>query len=202
MSNLTIRLAQAADAAAALAIYAPYVEETAVTFAYTPPTVEAFAEKIEHTLARHPFIVAELDGAVVGYAYASPFYGREAYNWDCEMSIYVQKDLRTKGIGRALYGAMEMLLRRQGIFNLYACIAEMRQEKDDHLTHDSQKFHQKMGYETVARFDDCGYKFDRWYDIIWMQKRLIDPVPTPPPAFVPFGELAHSLTEMPLYTII
>ena len=191
MHNLTIRIAQASDAAALLAIYTHYVEHTAVTFAYTPPTVEEFQDKITHTLARHPFIVAQLGEKIVGYAYASPFYGREAYNWDCEMSIYVQKDAHGKGIGRALYEKMEQLLLSQGIFNLYACIAEMREEHDDHLTHDSRDFHTRMGYQTVARFDDCGFKFDRWYDIIWMQKRLLSSIPTPPPAFVPFGKLGR-----------
>ncbi len=185
---ITIRTATAADAPALQAIYAPYVENTAVTFAYAPPTIEQMGQKVEKTLEKYPYLVAEQNGQIVGYCYASPFYGREAYDWDCETSIYVRRDLRAKGVGRALYKKLEEVLLAQGIFNLYACIA-VTDTPDAHLTNASEAFHAHLGYETVARFDACGYKFDRWYDMIWMQKRLLSPIPTPPPVRKTFAQV-------------
>ena len=86
---------------------------------------------------------------------------------------------------RRLYEAMEPRLREAGFVNLYACIADPVRE-DEYLTHASERFHAKMGYQTVARFEACGYKFGRWYSMIWMGKRLKETLPDPQP-FIPFG---------------
>ena len=110
--EVTIRMAAPEDAAALVAIYAPYVEVTAISFEYTVPTVEEFAGRIRKTLERYPYLVAEAGGKIVGYAYASPFHSRAAYQWAAECSIYVEQSCRQSGVGRRLYTALEELLRR------------------------------------------------------------------------------------------
>ena len=117
-----IRQVQKADAAALAEIYRPYVEETAITFEYEAPSVEAFGERIAQITARYPYLVAEdAAGRPCGYAYASAFKGRAAYDWSVETSIYVLRGLQGRGIGRALYAELEACLRRQNVRNLYAC---------------------------------------------------------------------------------
>ena len=169
--NLKIRMAQAEDAQSLLNIYAPYVENTAISFEYEVPTVEEFAERIKKTLTRYPYLVAEINEEIVGYAYAGPFHSRKAYSWGVETSIYIRQDRKRKGIGRALHSALEELLKKQNILNMNACIAYPAEE-DEYLTRDSVKFHEQLGYRMVGRFYQCGYKFDRWYDIVWMEKLI------------------------------
>ena len=168
---LVIRTASPKDAEALQNIYAPYVEKTAVTFEYEAPSVEEFAGRIERTLQKYPYLAAELDGGIVGYAYAGAFHERAAYDWAVETSIYVREDKKGAGIGRALYEALEQALLRQNILNANACIAYPAQE-DKYLTKDSVLFHERMGYRMVGKFQKCGYKFGRWYDMVWMEKHL------------------------------
>ena len=111
----TIRIAEKKDASALLDIYAPYVTDTAITFEYEIPSVEEFANRIEHTLKRYPYFIAEENGTPVGYAYASPFHDRPAYDWAVETSIYVDRSHRKNGIGRLLYNALERTLSTQNM---------------------------------------------------------------------------------------
>ncbi|MFR3451273.1 MAG: N-acetyltransferase family protein [Collinsella sp.] len=119
-----------------------------------------------------PYLVAELDGRLVGYAYAGTFKGRPAYDWAVETSIYVAQGHAGEGIGRALHDALERALAAQGILNMYACIAVPDGEDDETLTRNSQHFHEHMGYRLVGEFYQCGFKGGRWYDMIWMEKIL------------------------------
>lgn len=169
--NLKIRMAQVEDAEKLLQIYAPYVENTAITFEYEVPTVEEFAERISKTLTRYPYLVAQIADEIVGYAYASPFHERKAYDWAIETSIYIRQDMKRKGIGRILHEALEKVLKQQNILNMNACIAYPAEE-DEYLTRDSVRFHEKLGYRMVGRFYKCGYKFNRWYDMVWMEKLI------------------------------
>ena len=169
--EIALRWVTPEDAAALADIYAPYVRDTAVTFEYDPPAAEEFRRRICHTLERYPYFAAEADGRVVGYAYAGPFHARAAYDWDAELSIYVARDCRGRGVGRTLYTVLEQALRDMNIRNLYACIAAPRQE-DEYLTLDSVRFHSHMGYTTVGTFHHCGFKFGRWYDMVWMEKLI------------------------------
>ena len=168
---MLIRSAAPADAKALLAIYAPYVRETAVTFEYDVPTEMEFARRIAHTVEKYPYLVLEDGGEALGYAYAGPFKGRAAYDWAVETTIYIRRDAHGKGYGRALYTALENELRRRHFLNAYACIAYADAE-DDTLSHLSPKFHRAMGYALCGTFRQCGYKFGRWYDMIWMEKHL------------------------------
>lgn len=171
MEGITIRTAVLQDAEALLEIYAPYVENTAITFEYDVPTVEEFAGRIGNVLKRYPYLVAEVDGEPAGYAYAGPFKERAAYDWAVETTVYVKEDMKKHGIGRALYEALEKTLAVQGILNLNACIA-FPEKEDEYLTTDSVKFHKKMGFSEVGRFHKCGCKFGRWYDMVWMEKHI------------------------------
>lgn len=170
--GLTLRIATEADAPALAAIYAPYVRETAITFEYDPPTAGEFAGRMRDTLAFYPYIVAELAGEPVGYAYAGTFKGRPAYDWAVETSIYVARGYVGKGIGRALHDALERALAAQGILNMYACIAVPDGADDETLTRNSEQFHAHLGYRLVGEFYRCGFKGSRWYNMVWMEKML------------------------------
>lgn len=188
--HCTLRMATEKDASALLEIYRPYVEQTAITFEYDVPTVEEFARRIRHTLERYPYLVAEENGAVIGYAYVSPFKERAAYDWAVETSIYVKMGLSGKGYGKQLYDALERLLKAQNILNLNACIAYTEHE-DAHLDNNSTHFHEHLGYKLVGTFHQCGYKFGTWYDMIWMEKMLGDHTDAPAPV-LPVGEIDSS----------
>lgn len=186
MKNITIRDAVPGDAADLAAIYAPYVETTAITFEYDAPSAEEFRGRIEETLKKYPYIVAELDGRPAGYAYAGPFSGgRRAYDWSSELTVYVDRDLRKSGIGGRLYAELTERLRAMGITNLYACIAYPEKD-DEYLTQNSAQFHEHLGFKIVGKFQKCGFKFNRWYDMIWMEKIIGDHVENQPP--VRFGK--------------
>lgn len=168
---ITIRTATLSDAQALLNIYAPYVEHTAITFEYDVPSVEEFASRIKNTLQKYPYLVAEKNGRLLGYAYASPFHERPAYDWAVETSIYVDQNIKHQGIGRRLHNALEDALRSQGILNMNACIA-YPPEEDEYLDKNSVEFHTHMGYRLVGEFYKCGYKFHRWYNMVWMEKLI------------------------------
>lgn len=169
MSEILIRMAVLEDAQALLAIYAPYVEKTAITFEYEVPTVNDFRGRMERVLQRYPYLVAEVEGQIVGYAYASAFHARAAYDWCVEVSVYVKCGMTGNGCGKRLYQELERILKKQHVINLYACIAYTSKE-DAYLTNQSQFYHEHMGYRLIGTFQNSGYKFGRWYDMIWMEK--------------------------------
>ena len=164
-----IRNATLEDAERLLEIYGYYVENTAISFEYDVPSPDEFKGRIENTQKKYPYLVLEEDGMIRGYAYAGPFVGRKAYDHSCEVTIYIDSEAKGKGYGRALYEALEENLRKMGIRNLYACIGDPIVE-DEYLTKNSEQFHQHMGFAKVGEFHKCGYKFGRWYNMIWMEK--------------------------------
>ena len=168
---MRLRNAELSDAEALLAIYAPYVTDTAVTFEYDVPAVEEFRRRIVQVQQHFPWLVAEEEDCLAGYAYANTFKARDAYQWSVETSIYVDRELRKQGIGRLLHDALEKALQARGILNMNACISYIENE-DEYLTHESVDFHERMGYKRVAHFHLCGRKFNRWYDMIWMEKLI------------------------------
>lgn len=170
-NDFKIRIATPEDAEALLKIYKPYVENTAITFEYEVPSIDEFSKRIENTLNRYPYIVGVTGNEIIGYAYASAFHPRVAYDRSAETSIYLKKDCRGNGIGKKLYLLMEAILKKQNILNLNACIA-YTQKEDSHLTNASVSFHQHLGYKLVGHFTKCGYKFNTWYDMVWMEKLI------------------------------
>lgn len=184
MNDIKIRRATQDDAEALLKIYAPYVINTAISFETEAPSIEEFRNRIKNISERYPYIVAEENGKIFGYAYAGAFKTRRAYDWSVESTIYMSEDARGKGIGRLLYEALEKALVSMGITNMNACIAAPR-GADDHLTEDSPRFHEAMGFKLVGRFHSCAYKFGKWYDMIWMEKVIGEH--TGEPSEVSFG---------------
>lgn len=164
-----IQIAAIADADEILQIYAPYVKKTAITFEYDVPSLEVFRTRMENTLKKYPYIVAEKDGEILGYAYTGAFVGRAAYDWSAEVTIYVRENKRKIGIGRKLYNAIEEISKAQNITNLNACIG-CPETEDEYLTKNSVKFHAHLGYDMIGEFHKCGYKFGRWYNMVWMEK--------------------------------
>lgn len=170
-----IRIATSADLPAMLEIYAPYVRTTTYTFEYSVPTEETFHQRFSSITAQFPWLVWEENGQVLGYAYGSLPFERSAYAWCAEVSIYLSPDIQGKGIGKKLYTALEHILFLQGYRVIYAIITG----ENSH----SIAFHEHMGYRSISLFPDCGFKFGRWLDVIWMEKRTnsVD-LPTTPPA--------------------
>ena len=168
---LLIRDATPEDAGRLLEIYGPYVEDTAISFEYVTPGLEEFQNRIRSISAKYPYLVIEQEGRILGYAYAGVFKGRAAYDRSCEVTIYLDRHERRRGLGRRLYEALEERLKAQGILNLYACIAWPPAD-DPRLTTNSADFHAHMGYTKVGEFHSCAYKFGRWYHMIWMEKMI------------------------------
>lgn len=188
MEKIKIQVASRDDALACAVIYGYYTLKTAVSFDYEAMPVYEFAKKIEKTLERYPFLVAKEGNRRIGFAYASPFKERPAYNRAVETTIYLDPDCRGRGAGRLLYTALEEELKKQGVLNLNACIALSPDPDDPYLSDASIRFHERMGYQKVAHFTACGRKFDRWYDMIWMEKMIGEHTDDPPP-FIPYGQL-------------
>lgn len=179
-TQILLRTARLSDAARLVEIYAPYVTDTAITFEYEVPSVEEFRGRIEKTLEKYPYIVAEQNGRIMGYAYASAFARRAAYNWSVELSIYLDMEIRRQGIGGRLYQAMEEILKEMHILNMNACISWPKAE-DEYLTKNSVQFHEHMGFRLAGEFHDIGYKFGRWYNVVWMEKMIGDHPEKPKP---------------------
>lgn len=185
--DITIRTASVQDASKLLEIYEYYVKNTAITFEFEVPSLAEFENRIETTLQNYPYLVAEADGDVAGYIYAGRFRARAAYDWSASTSVYLSRKYQRLGIGRMLYERLEELLKQQNITNLYAGVADPVEE-DEYLTRNSERFHEAIGYKTVARFQGCGSKFGRWYNLIEMEK-FIGERTCPPKEFIPFRKL-------------
>lgn len=170
-----------------LSIYAPYVLNTAITFEYEVPSKEEFAERIKNIKEKYPYLVARINGKIAGYAYAGCFKDRSAYDWAVETTIYIDGEHKRTGIGKRLYSALENELKRQNVVNLNACIAYTENE-NEHLTNASCRFHEHMGYRLAGRFTKCGYKFNEWYDMIWMEKIIGEHKVNQEP-FIPYSKL-------------
>lgn len=156
-----------------LKIYEYYILNTAITFEITVPTLEEFMKRIINIKCKYPYIVLLENNIIKGYAYSNYFKGREAYKYSNEISLYIDKDSRHKGYGKLLYLELEKRLKNEGITNLYSCISHIDVE-DEYLDNNSELFHNHLGFKRVGLFSKCGYKFNRWYDMIWMEKIIND----------------------------
>jgi len=190
--TMELRIVSENDAEELLNIYAPYVRDTAISFEYQVPSAAEFRRRIRSILRSYPYIAAIEDGKIRGYSYAGAFKEREAYRHAVEMTVYVDRQCRGRGIGTALYAGIEKILIRQGILNLNACIGYTPRSNDPYLTNASMTFHEHEGYHLAGRFEKCGYKFNNWYDMIWMEK-LIGEHSADAPVFKSFPELEISL---------
>jgi L-amino acid N-acyltransferase YncA len=185
-----IRIAEASDATSVARIYKPYVEETSITFEEAAPTAADMEGRIAKVGASYPWLVAEDDGEVLGYAYVSKYRERAAYRWSLETSIYVERESRGRGLGCALYGALIPLMRELGAATLYGVITLPNAR--------SLALHARFGFEPLCTFASVGFKRGEWHDVGWMELRLRDPggsdagAPTEP---IPFPEFARARPE-------
>jgi phosphinothricin acetyltransferase len=153
------------DAAACAEIYAPYVLHTAISFEYVPPTAAEFAARIERITRSYPWLVADLDGRTVGYAYGSRHHERAAYRWSADVAVYLAGDAKRRGVGRALYETLLDLLARQGVQVACAGIG---------LPNDaSVALHESVGFVPVGVYRRIGFKHGRWHDVGWWQRELL-----------------------------
>lgn len=169
VDRVQIRDATAADAEALLAIYQPFVSDTAVSFEMEPPSLEEFSQRIIAAQSNWAWLVAEHDGTLAGYAYASAFRQRAAYRWSVEMSAYLDPACRGRGIGRALYERLMDVLIEKGYCTAYAGITLPNVS--------SVRFHQALGFSAVGVFRRAGRKFGTWHDVSWWQRPLRDEPP-------------------------
>ncbi|MFV0440979.1 MAG: GNAT family N-acetyltransferase [Lachnospirales bacterium] len=177
--DIKIRFATKNDIPLLLKIYTHYVLNTAITFEIEPPTILEFENRMENIQKKYPYIVAIHDNHIVGYAYAKEFVNRKAYDWSVESTIYIDVNKKNIGIGGKLMDTLENILKAMGICNIYACIAYSK-ENNPFLTNNSMDFHKYRGYKVIGEFNNCGYKFDSWYNMIYMEKIIGEHIKSPP----------------------
>ena len=166
---ITIRQASEADAAQLVAIYAPFVEHSAVSFETVAPSVEEFAARIAKCLNGWQYLVAERDGRAVGYAYGGVHRERAAYRFSVEVSAYIDPACHRQGIGRPLYTRLFADLSAKGYCTAFAGIT---------LPNDaSVGMHTAAGFEPIGVFRNIGWKYGTWHDVAWMQRTLRDAPP-------------------------
>ena len=175
-----IRLATVRDGEALAVIYRPAVVGSAISFELDPPDGTEMARRVERILARTPWLVLEVDDAVLGYAYAGQHRDRAAYQWSVDVSAYVRADARRMGIARALYTSLFAVLARQGFRNAYAGITLPNEP--------SVGLHASVGFTPVGIYRNVGYKLGAWHDTGWFERPLAPHVPEPPPP-VPLSQL-------------
>ncbi|HEV3477166.1 MAG TPA: arsinothricin resistance N-acetyltransferase ArsN1 family B [Rubrobacteraceae bacterium] len=174
-----IRLATESDAEQVADIYAPNVADTVISFELEPPDALEMRRRIEVTLGRYPWLVCEgHDGKLLGYVYAGAHGSRAAYQWSVDVSVYVHKNARRRGVGRALYTALFAVLDLQGFYNAYAGATLPNPA--------SVGLHESVGFRPVGVYRGVGYKLGAWHDVVWwhlpIRERVADP---DPPADLP-----------------
>lgn len=168
-AELTIRTATADDAAEALAIYAPIVRDTAISFETEVPSTEEFAARIESSNLNHAWLVGLSGGELAGYAYGTAHRGRHAYRFSTEVSVYVHAGHRGSGVGRRLYDRLFERLAELGYYHAYAGIT---------LPNDgSTGLHGAVGFRHIGTFPKVGFKFGAWHDVSWWHRPLRPGVP-------------------------
>jgi len=185
---MTIRFATPADTAAVLDIYAPYITQSAISFEYDVPSVAEFAERIRLIQQQFPFLVAEQDGRLLGYAYGSRHAERIAYQWSVNTSVYVHPDGQRQGIARRLYTTLFAYLRHQGYYTAFAGITLPNLK--------SESFHQTMGFQRIGTYANTGYKFGEWHSVAWLQLAL-QPYSSSPVPPIPITQLIASGIDLP-----
>lgn len=171
--GLKIRLARECDADQMLEIYAPIVCTTAISFELVPPARTEMRERIRNILASHVWLVCEEAHAICGYAYASKFRPREAYQWTAEVTVYVCPAHQRRGIGRALYLSLFEVMRLQGFYSAIAVIALPNEA--------SVRLHECLGFKLVGVLERAGYKLGHWHDVGWWQLKLQEHPSNPMP---------------------
>lgn len=180
MNDAVLRMASVADTQALLDIYAPYIENTAVTSEEAVPFFDEFKSRITDALIKHPYIVCVIDGQIVGYAYGHSYRSRSSYRWGAELSVYVSSDCKSSSVGVALYSALIAILRLQGYQTVYGIVILPNLP--------SQRLHEYLGFSAKGILTNACCKLGNWHDIITYEKH-IGIFPQRPPEIVPVTSL-------------
>lgn len=159
--KMGVRLATVNDSNEILKIYGQYID-TAITFEYALPSEEEFRERVKSIISQYPYLIYEEDGRIIGYAYASRYKERTAYQWGAELSIYIDSNFTSKGIGKVLCLTLIELLKLQEVRTVYGCVT-LPNEK-------SEKLQISLGFKKVGILHNAGYKCDKWRDVAWFEK--------------------------------
>lgn len=160
---MKIRLATVEDSLELLKIYAQYID-TAITFECTLPTNKEFTERVVEITKSYPYLVCEEDNKIIGYAYAHRQMEREAYQWNAELSIYIDKSFVSKGVGKKLYSILIEILKLQGVKTVYGGVT-IPNEKSENL-------HKALGFKHLGTYHNTGYKNNKWHDVSWFEKQI------------------------------
>lgn len=163
-STLAIRSASIADAPGIQAIYAPIVERTTISFEEIPPSIDEMAARIADCLKDYPYLAAEQNGQIAGFAYAGQHRTRSAYRYSVDVSVYVAENRQRSGVGKSLYSNLLAILADQGFHAAFAGIGLPNPA--------SIALHQAMGFEPVGVYREVGFKLGRWHDVSWWQRLL------------------------------
>lgn len=160
---MIFRQVKESDCSALLNIYRQYID-TAVTFEYLLPSENEFSQRMKTIGADYPYLVCEQAGEIVGYAYAHRHMERAAYQWNAELSVYLDEKKTSRGIGKQLYQLLFDILRLQNVKMVYACVALPNPR--------SEALHESLGFSRVGTYRQAGYKNGMWHDICWFEKQI------------------------------
>lgn len=163
---MLLQLIKEEDISEVLEIYTPYVQNTPITFECDIPSLENFSDRVHHYTEQYPWIVAKDHGKIVGYAYASTYRSREAYQWCCELSVYLRPQAQGMDLGRTLYSALMDLLTLQGYYTVYGVITLPNEA--------SLALHNQLGFSMDGIQENCGFKLGSWHNTAIMSKTLRD----------------------------
>lgn len=166
-----IRLAIESDVESILEVYTPFITDTVITFEYKVPTVKEFGQRMAEIQQRYPWFVCEVNNNIVGYAYASRFNEREAYDWSADFSIYIRPEFHRRNIGKALYYTLFETLKLQGYYNAYAGVTLPNIK--------SEGLHESFGFKSAGVYHNVGYKLGSWHDVKWYELKINEHIREP-----------------------
>lgn len=182
---MKVRFATPDDCPALLNIYAQYIK-TPITFEYTLPSQAEFAGRIAAISQEYPYLVCEENGGVLGYAYAHRHMEREAYQWNAELSVYLDPSHASKGLGKKLYLLLIEILQLQAVKTVYGGVTSPNAK--------SEALHKSLGFQVLGTYHNAGYKDGAWHDVSWFEKAIAEYGSNPAP-FVPINRIAPKRLE-------
>lgn len=186
VNQYTFKMAAPEDTCAIRKIYEPYIKETVITFETEVPSLTEFAGRIESIRSDYPYIVCWLDHRIIGYAYAHRQMERAAYQWNAELSVYIQENSHQCGIGKRMYQALMEILKLQNIKNVYGGVTCPNIK--------SEKLHETLGFKRLGVYRRTGYKGGAWHDVVWFEK-AIGEYEIPPEPFRSINDIAPERIE-------
>lgn len=169
---MNLRFATPDDSLQILGIYAQYIE-TPVTFECALPSQKEFSRRIADIFQFYPYLVCEEDGKIMGYAYAHRHMEREAYQWNAELSVYLDRSSTSRGIGKKMYTLLIEILKLQGVKTVYGGVTAPNEK--------SEALHKSLGFHVAGTYHKAGYKAGKWHNVTWFEKAVseYDPFPQP-----------------------